>query len=243
MDFKTYDIFVDASINLDLKQSCSGSIVVDRSIGAIIKETYLVKDNATNNMGEAIAIFMGVRDAINLLYTSNMPFTVNIFSDSRISLFGCREWMKTWVRGQDKEGNLVGSVGVISNQEWFSAIYNDIITSGIKIKFFHVKGHVNTNSPKDLYKAQKLFKLSNKFSPVSIGMTNELLANYNNYVDEHSREILNRILDGEDINYIPNTYFIRDEFIYYYCKRNLITQYEANIHGGLNYPINFNGGM
>lgn len=243
MDFKTYDIFVDASINVDLKESCSGSVVVDRSSGTIIKETYLVKDKATNNMGEAIAIFMGVRDAIGLLDVSDRPFTVNLFSDSQISLFGCREWMKTWVKGQDKEGNLVGSVGIISNQEWFSAIYNDIITSNIKIKFFHVKGHVNVNSPKDIYKAHRVFKSSNKISPASIGMTDEILAYYNNYVDEHSRDILNRILYGEDIYYIPNAYFIRDEFIYYYCKRNLINQYESQIHGGLNYPNNFNGGM
>ena len=55
-------------------------------------------------MCEIIALWRGVYRAIELLYTETLPFHVNIFSDSQISLFGMREWISTWVknkRGQD----------------------------------------------------------------------------------------------------------------------------------------------
>ena len=244
MNFKTYDIYTDASINTDLKVSCSGSIVVDRTMDKIVSENYLIKQQATNNMGEAIGIFMGVRDAIGLLWTSPEPFIVNIFSDSRISLFGAREWISSWIMRQTEEGDLIGSVGVIANQEWFSSIYNDILSSGVKVKFFHQKGHVNTHFTRDVYKAEKLFKLSNGVSSNMAGTDQYTLARYNNMVDEHSRTNLNSYLSGGDLNMVPNTMMIGEQAVKFNCNPDLINKYKDQTKGGLNYPINSNfGGM
>lgn len=242
MNFKTYDIYTDASINTDLKVSCSGSIVVDRTMNKIESENYLIKHESTNNAGEAIGIFMGVKDAIMLLYTSTEPFIVNIFSDSRISLFGAREWISSWVANQNVNGDLIGSVGIIMNQEWFASIYNDVLSSGIKIKMFHQKGHINTNITGNVYKAEKLFKLSNGVSSHMAGTDQYTLAKYNSLVDGNSRNYLNSYLAGVDINCIPNTRLIGDQAIKFICDPDSMERYRQQIKGGLNYPINFTQG-
>lgn len=241
MDFNIYDIYVDASINLERKIGCAGMILVDRKRDIILDSQYLIKDNASNNMCEIIALWMGVIRAVNLLYTENIPFHVNIFSDSQISLFGMREWIPGWVLKR-KGHTLINSVGAVANQEWFEDAYHAILASGLKLKFFHQKGHVCITNPKSLFLSDKVFRASNTNSPHMIGVAPKTLAIYNNYVDETSRDILNNLINGVNVYQASNVNYIFNIPMIYDFTDEAVEIYKSQIRGGLNYPINFNGG-
>jgi len=241
MEFNIYDIYADASINLDNKLGCSGIAVVDRKKDTIVDTWYLIKREATNNMCEIIAIWMAVYKAIMLFGKEELPFQVNIFSDSQISLFGLREWITSWI--SKRHGNeLFGSNGKVANQEWFLNAYQSIVYSNLKLKFWHQKGHVDTTNPNSLFLCDKAFRTSNPNTLHMIGLRPEIIAKYNNFVDETSRNIIIGLMSGQqvysynvsDVPIIPMTFNIDD---------NTIPVYESLIRGGLNYPINFNGGI
>lgn len=243
MDFNIYDLYVDASINLDKKVGCAGMALVDRKRDQMLDSRYIVKENATNNMSEIIAIWMAIYRAIELLYTENLPFHVNIFSDSQISLFGMREWIPTWIK--KRQGDIIyNTAGPVYNQEWFLDSYHAILSSGLKLKFWHQKGHVDPNNPRSIFISDKTFRTSNVNSMHMIGTTPQILAKYNNYVDNTSRDILNAILAGQDIRQFPNALLMKISPMpmCYNLTNESIEIYESLIRGGLNYPIYFNGG-
>lgn len=238
MDFNIYDIYTDASINLDKKLGCSGAVVVDRKQNKIVDEIYALRSNATNNMSEIIAIWLAVYKAAGLKYSETIPFQVNIFSDSKISLFGLREWIFGWIKNR-KGDTLINSTGAVSNQEWFRDCFHTIIASNIKLKFFHQKGHVNENSIQSLYEAERTFRTSNIHSPHMIGTNSNILAIYNNYVDNTTRNHINTVLSGIDPRTIPNMAFIGDSYgpiMQFEFKDSEIDYYKSLIAGGLNYP-------
>jgi len=238
LNFSIYDIYVDASIDLDKKLSCSGMVTVNRRTNEIVDQKYLLIPDSTNNKGEIAAIWLGVISAINIKQFETQPYIVNIFSDSQISLFGVRTWILNWVRNY-RNGLLYTASGPVSNQEWYRDIYHMIIMSGIKLKFFHIKGHVSVNNPKSVFEAETMFRRSNYVSPNNIGLTPQTISCYNNLVDDRSRRAIYSYLDsgmlpdpsvtiGGTIPIILNEYTIQDRKVY-----------SENIKGGLNYPINY----
>ena len=197
------DIYTDASVDTRQKISCSGIIIVDRRRGKIISEQYLIKENATNNAGEIIAIWLAVYSAIQLLYISPMPYEVNIYSDSQISLFGCRDWLTRWVRCI-KDGQMYSTSGSpVANQEWFEDIYHSIISSGIKVRFYHCKGHINPTNPRLLFRADKQFIRSNNTNCDNIGHSIWQVQYYNDMVDNQSRIMLRDYKTKGRLNYKP----------------------------------------
>lgn len=236
MDFDIYDIYSDASIDPTTKMSCSGAITVNRKTNEIVNKVYMLIPDSTNNKGEIAAIWLAVNAAINLKSTNKNPYHVNILSDSQISLFGVRTWMLSWIRNA-KSGVLYSTSGPVSNQEWFIDIYRNIVMHGIKIKFFHVKGHVACTS-RSMFEADKMFRTSNKVSACNVGMNIQNIAYWNNMVDDESRDILylyiyngqfsECVYTGGIIPMVNYEYTIQDRQVY-----------SANINGGLNYPLNY----
>ena len=241
MEFNIFDIYTDASINLDEKLGCAGMVLVDRRRDQILDAQYFVINNATNNMSEIIAIWMGIHKAVSLLYTESLAFQVNLFSDSQISLFGMREWMPNWIRKR-KGDILINSVGPVANQDWFVDAYHTILSSGLKIKFFHQKGHVDETNPNSLFVCEKQFRTSNPNSLHMIGSTAQIISKYNNYVDATTRDIVIGILNGIDISNFHNARYLCNIPFAYDIDNQQLIQYQSQIKGGLNYPINFNGG-
>lgn len=241
MDFNIYDIYADASINLETKLGCAGIALVDRKKDLLIDERYFIKEHSTNNMCEIIAVWAGIYRAIELLFTETVAFHVNVFSDSQISLFGMREWISTWIK--NKRGDILFNNGPIANQEWFADAYHAILASGLKLKFFHQKGHVDANNPRSVFEADKSFRTSNTNSMHMIGTTPQVLARYNNLVDQNSRRIVVAITNGADINSFPNARIVPCIPTMYSFIDGEIDQYLTQIRGGLNYPKYFNGGM
>ena len=248
MEFNIFDIYTDASIDLNKRIGCSGALVVNRKRNEIVKSIFGVKFNATNNMSEIIAIWLGIYQAIELLYTEQTPFHINLFSDSQISLFGLREWIYGWINNR-KGNSMIGSSGTVSNQEWFRDCYHAILSSGIKMKLFHQKGHINLNSSKSIYEADKVFRTSNVNSLRMIGLTPQIVSTYNNLVDEETRKIVQMVsihgLSADTLARSSNNirligdYSIPMEFEF---GINELECYKSQISGGLNYPKIFNGG-
>lgn len=197
------DIYTDASVDVGKKISCSGIIMVDRRRGKVISEQYLIKENATNNAGEIIAIWLAVNAAIQLFWLSPMPFEVNIYSDSQISLFGCRDWLVRWVRCI-KNGQMYSTSGnPVANQEWFEDIYHSVISSRLKLRFYHCKGHINPTNPRLLFRADKQFIRSNNTNCDNIGHSIWQVQYYNDLVDNQSRDNLARYKSSHYLNYKP----------------------------------------
>lgn len=239
MEFNIYDIYVDASIDLDTKIGCAGAVIVDRKKDVIVNESYGLKKGSTNNMCEIIALWMGIYKAINMLYTEQLPFQVNLFSDSKVSLFGLRDWIANWITSM-KDGHLWTTSGPAMNEEWFVDSYNAIVSSGIKLKYFHQKGHVNINSSRALFEADKMFRTSNNISPNKVGVRPDIFSKYNDHVDKHSRQAIYDLLGKNYLN-PETTYFIQGSPMIFEIVPSTLVNYLNQISGGLNYPVYYNG--
>lgn len=194
----TINIFTDGSIlNKDSTGEtigCPGAILVrtNKRYSYMDKETVEIVRNTTNNNTEIRAILLGLR----LLY-GNLDFSkplprINLFSDSKICVFGLREWIYNWVNC-NINGVMYNSSGVeVANQEIFKYIILMILKNNIPIKLYHQKGHVNVNSEKYINKAIQTFNVSNYCRTSDIELIVEI-STYNNYIDNLTRDYLHKM--------------------------------------------------
>lgn len=195
------NIFCDASIiNCNgITYGCPGSIVVYNNQVIHSDSTILVE--STNNESEIYAIMLATKQAI--LYNDNCK-RLNIFSDSKISVSGLREWMPAWVK-RSKDGILMSTSGEVANQQIFLHITNMILTYLDEYHLYHIDGHCTNN--RDIIKAVNDFYKFNKrtitFEEASY------LCIYNNFVDNMTRKKLE-----DNLSYLPSLTRLTPAFIY-----------------------------
>lgn len=189
LDDSSINIFCDASITTynGVTYGCPGSIVVYKD--EIIHKDSTILVESTNNESEIYAILLATRQAI--MYKDHVS-RINIFSDSRISVCGLRDWMVSWVK-RSRDGVLMSTSGVVANQQIFLHIINLILNHLDEYHIYHIDGHCV--SDKDITKAMKDFAKFNH-KPIDIDEAT-YLCKYNNYVDNFSRYILE---DASNIN-------------------------------------------
>ena len=207
-----FNIFCDASIDIANKIGCGGAYIVSQNENILtpIESKLRIQLNATNNSSEIMAIWIGILEALKIRYQyPNAIF--RLFSDSKISIYGLRSWMISWVKNinpNDKNNTLISSSGsIVMNQQRFIDIFNLIIENNLMIEFYHQRGHVNTKTSLNYARAD--FIKSNKVSPEALGINIEVLSNYNNYIDNITREAIgmyhsnkindNTTIDGEEL--------------------------------------------
>lgn len=144
----------------------------------------------TNNFGEASAIRLGVLmalEALGYFYEGlgGYPiFRINLFSDSKINLFGLRDWIYSWLNNQDPSGVLISSSGTpVANQNILMDTASLILNNNLRICLYHQAGHC-TNE-KTMLEGKEVFFKSN-----GIGLANiELLyiCENNNIIDNFTR--------------------------------------------------------
>lgn len=192
---KTLNIFTDASISQigDEYIGCSGAVACTGYFNniTIVDETFKINRDSTNNNSEIKAIYLGILLAKKF---KNQFKTINLFSDSKISIYGLREWISNWVESSTGD-HLIGSTNKpVSNQsEILSCIY-EILDNDININLYHQKGHCETDA--HIQQALITFKSSNNISRY---VTFEYIANisqWNCYVDNKSRSILYNFLQS-----------------------------------------------
>lgn len=201
-----YDMFCDASVGPNLKGSCAGCLVLRRPCTLPeVKDFpdhmfhYCIIPDGTNNAGESTAVAMATFIAIDL-YNFMTKFgsyiVFNIFSDSLITINAVRDWMTSWIKNMDKDGNLRNSTGVVAaNQDKFKFIYNTIITTAsypFHINYIHQKGHITVNTDRML----GVFARSNPGIDFRcLGLTTMQMCKCNDFVDNETRSIINQYLN------------------------------------------------
>lgn len=189
------NIFCDASILKLTNETigCPGSIAIGPSTDIVDGQIHLLRFSSNNN-AEITAILMAVQQA--LFFRENYS-TINIFSDSKISVFGLKTWVFNWIRSMN-QGILYSSSGEpVANQQIFIHIIHLIISNGLSVNIYHQKGHV---SNRNLLPAKKLFLESN-----GIFLTDEeatYISEYNNQIDILTKNELYRLRN--DLQEQPN---------------------------------------
>lgn len=190
------EIYTDASIKKyenGRAFGCAGAICPEYG-----KESYKILPDATNNKSEITAIYLGVILANEILISNPelLDRRVTIYSDSKISVYGLREWMPTWL--DNRIGGIIynNSGKPVKNQEVFLNILAYLTKYDLKITIRHQKGHVDVLDAKSMANANDVYRESNGYRLDSNTLTKICI--YNNQVDETSRNIL------QDID--PDTY-------------------------------------
>ena len=221
------NIFCDASIDLDKKIACGGCYIVSQNFNNHTSEIgyrRMIQLNATNNSAEILAIWTGVVEALRLRQT--YPGAIfRLFSDSKISLYGLRDWLKSWVARMGDDGKLVSSNGQpVCNQQTFIDIFNLIVENNLRIEFYHQRGHVKErHMPMSQARAQ--FIKANKVAPEGIGLTIEALCDFNEIIDLITRKAVHSYINQgillentEVIGIVPLEFYIRNTMLHQYIR-------------------------
>lgn len=220
------NLFCDASIDTNLNIACAGCFIVYQDINGPnpIGIKKLIQKNATNNSSEILAIWIGITEALKLRQVHpNAVF--RLFSDSKISLYGLRDWMKNWIGfSQDAGSNeLISTSGKpVANQQRFIDIFNLIVENNLKIEFYHQRGHVGEGRV-SMEKARVSFIKANKVSPEATGLGIEYLSECNRVVDNSTRDSLYRFIRNGILD--CDTGIMLDDPLYYQIRASRLPQY------------------
>lgn len=184
------NIFCDASIVSHNGETigCPGAIVVQsRGEELYISDSkFEILRNSTNNKSELTAIFLALQLALK--YKNQYPI-INIFSDSKISVFGLKEWIFSWYKTMKEDGIMYSSSGrEVANQDIIKKIINFVVYNDLHFNLLHQKGHITNSTDKMIKRSQLTFIRSNN---ISIDRDLDIIINeYNNAIDNQTRTML-----------------------------------------------------
>lgn len=234
-----YDLFCDASIDLEEHVACAGCTVTRNGYEAT---SYgIIQKEATNNSAEILAIWLGVRLAIGIRNSIMQSKEIQrvkfrLFSDSKISLFGVKTWIFSWIRRQKEDGTLINSTEQpVVNQEYFADIYKSIVDNELHIEFYHQRGHVCIFDSSKLEKAAKDFRNANHVPLHRLGLDITHISKYNDIVDNVTRDVVHQYVHT---GYEPfrNSNFVEElpfPLKYCACPRDMMV-YRKCISNGTN---------
>lgn len=198
----TLNIFTDASIRKMPDGEVIGSAGYNVINGYDVISSSIcgqeIIRNTTSNNSEIHAVRLGIQQAIK--YKNHGFRNINLISDSKICIYGLREWIFNWVRDSVNSDYLIGSTRQkVANQDVILDIVYKILYFNLRINLFHQNGHVNTNSEKDLLSAKATFRASNH---IDEDVDIELIKNIsiaNNAIDSFTRNIVKSIIIPERV--------------------------------------------
>lgn len=236
------NLFCDASIDIDKKIACGGCYITMQDNNNNLKELgykMLIQKNATNNSSEIMAIHVGVSEALRLRH--QYPDAVfRLFSDSKISLYGLRDWMKNWVRNM-RNGVLIASNGKpVMNQQRFIDIYHMIVATGLHIELYHQRGHVLDGKVSE-EKARIQFIRANKVTPEGLGLNMTYLCECNYNIDKLTRIALAQYINNR--GFYPGTSMDNPSPFIFMMQPGKLDQYITSINKtSINSRHDFKGG-
>lgn len=187
----TLNIFTDSSVKTMEYGFDSASAIVALMGDKKVLERVELNRNTTNNYGEIRAIYMGVEAAeeINRYFK---PKYINIFSDSRISVLGLKEWYKKWDVVDEQGYSITSSGNRVANQSVIWSIMRFIIDHNLHLSIYHIKGHVDPNKKGALKDYAHKMRVIN--GDIGAGLIEEedirKLIEGNDYVDRTSRDMV-----------------------------------------------------
>lgn len=187
----TLNIFTDASISkfpgTDIVTGGAGArfYIGDQFIGSDLKILF----NTTNNQSELTAILLGIMGAVRL---KNRVTKINLFSDSRISILGLREWIFTWMNSIHGQVMYSSSGNPVANQQIILAIIETIVRNDLQVNLFHLRGHMDSGKDKHTIQFKKSFLKENHLDPYTIidDEVIQFLINGNSGIDHFTRDPL-----------------------------------------------------
>lgn len=186
----TLNIFTDASVkNLGKEYiTCSGSACV---IGEnIINTNTRITRHSTSNLGEALGVLLGIEDALK--YKNNVN-VINLFSDSKITIFAIREWIFSWMKRSSNNILYTSKGKEVANQEVILTIINTILANNLIINFYHQNGHIDINNMDQLNEARNTFINFNEITHILDMNIIKTISYYNNYIDNYTRDMFKNI--------------------------------------------------
>lgn len=205
----TLNIFTDASIKKFTNETvgCPGAIAINN--GSIIDSKLDILRYTTNNNSEIMAIYNGILLAIKY---KNMYDTLNLFSDSKICVFGLREWIFNWIKNISVVNDINmytenynpyrlfnSSNELVANQSEIMLVIQTILANNLNINIYHQRGHISTTKYSSIAKAKNCFCENNGIDNISLE-TIINLSTYNNMIDDMTRTNLQQF----EYSYIPN---------------------------------------
>lgn len=189
------NIFTDASIIQinDTYVSCPGYVAVttnEDNTDLVLSSDIKILENSTNNNGEITAISMGIDYAISQMYNFQI---INLFSDSKICIYGLREWIYNWVNNITPNMDTYimnnSSGKPVANQSQILGVVNKIINNNLNICLYHQSGHVS-GTQESIYEAMKIFKSTNYFTDPINYADIKYISLYNDFIDKLTRSNL-----------------------------------------------------
>ena len=196
---RTLNIFTDASMTKNEGETigCYGikTITTNEEIADTIfpEQDYIcylgIARHSTNNDSELRGILRGVFFALEFREYFK---TINLFSDSMISIMGLKVWLNNWVRNI-KNGIMYSTSGEVMNQELIKDIVFTILNNNLNINLYHQKGHVNS---KNIEHAKHTFIVSNKLDCDVDMKLIETISNFNDIIDRTTRLYLEEYMNN-----------------------------------------------
>lgn len=236
------NLFCDASIDTSKKIACGGCIGVIQDTDTQIIMRGVIQEDATNNSAEILAIWIGIVEALKLrkIYPNAI---FRLFSDSKISLYGLRDWMKNWIKNIDENGVLISSSGKpVMNQQRFIEIYNLIVENNLHIEFYHQRGHV-LDGKVSMDRARVQFIRANKVAPEMMGSNIEYFTKYNDMIDDYTRRAVqsycynHSLIENTEVELCrPMEFKIKDNMLHQYihCINKSSVSSRHDFKGGYN---------
>lgn len=221
----TLNVFTDASIIKNLCNitkhgaheyetvGCAGATVAvmnDNKTLSMIDNSLKIVRNSTSNNSEIEAVKLGIQMILQYRRSSPHITTFNLVSDSKLCIYGLREWIFNWVRDA-RDNSLIGSTGQeVANQDVILQIIYMIMDNELSVNLYHQNGHININNQNNLMRAKETFIKSNFLNQdVDIELIKNI-STANNYIDNLTRDHLtSTIINGG----YPKEYMIRHIYV------------------------------
>ena len=217
------NIFTDASIDSEKSIGCAGAHVVTgyTATDNILEQPRILIENTTNNNSEIRAILLGAQCALK--YRKYFK-CINIISDSKICVYGLKQWIFNWVKNTNPGQPLISSQGTeVANQDIIMQVIYTILNNNLCINLYHQSGHVNINNKKSLEEAKSIFISSNGLlHDVEFDLIKNISV-ANNIVDSFTRSHLS--------DYNRNLNYPKDLLKFFYSPFD-IERYSKLINGG-----------
>lgn len=202
------NIFTDASVKhfpqYNYTVGCPGFIVFrDRQMIHPIDSHYIM--DSTNNESEIVAIFNALYYVLCNKEAFKYEDRINIFSDSKISVFGLREWYKGWVKNM-RDGILYNSSGKpVANSRFFVESMGMIMLINKKVNIYHCNGHIDLWNKTKIQKFMNTFRKENQCNRLLTPIERDFIIDGNNLVDELTGVVDLFNIDPQDMYRRDNT--------------------------------------
>lgn len=194
------NIFTDASVKHNHDNTftvgCPGFTIFKGNQMILPVQSHFVMDS-TNNESEIMAILDAIYYVVCNRYILQGVDAINIFSDSKISVFGLREWYTGWIK-RVRKGRMYNSSGkIVANQKYFLQIIAFITVLNIPVNIYHCNGHIDIWNKSSVQKFMNTFRKENDCNRLLSQIERDFIIDGNNLVDE-----MTGIVDDVDFMFI-----------------------------------------